>query len=245
MEKKSLLQLLIEREFCDDERQARGLIMAGKVLVNEQRVDKPGLILDGNPPIRIKGRTAGYVSRGAIKLKTAIASLSLESAFQGQVTLDVGASTGGFTQILLEHDACKVYAVEIGSNQLDWKLRTDQRVHCLEKTDVRTLPAGFDNEISWIVGDVSFISLAKLLPAIVKLSNHPHLQLLLLVKPQFELHESLVPTGGVVASDKLRQAAVQQVSEACAALQLTVRASIDCSLPGRYGNREIFVWLRR
>ena len=243
--KKTLIKILLERRLVETEAIGRSLIMAGKVLVNDQRCDKAGEVFDAKVNIRIKNENGGYVSRGALKLKGAIAELGLDRDFLGATVVDAGSSTGGFTEVVLEKGAAKVHAIEIGSNQLAWSLRSHPAVFLQENTDIRSLGKGFDNKVTWIVGDLSFISLGLILPHLANLSEHEDLRLLLLIKPQFELSEKEVPEGGIVEDDKLRQKAVDQVTTTAAGCGLKLITTCESAVSGRYGNREIFALFQK
>ncbi len=189
MAKERLDKVLTDQGLCDSRSQAQGLILAGKVLVNEQKTDKPGTLID---PEKAKIRlldSLPYVSRGGLKLEKALASFQISA--QDRVCIDIGASTGGFTDCLLQRGAAKVYAVDVGYGQLDWKLRQDPRVVCLEKTNARSLTTALvPDPPSLAVTDVSFISLKKVLPVLPGLMDRVTLtqpaEILALLKPQFE-----------------------------------------------------------
>jgi 23S rRNA (cytidine1920-2'-O)/16S rRNA (cytidine1409-2'-O)-methyltransferase len=188
--------------------------------------------------IRIKGQSR-FVSRGGEKLFSAITDLGLEQEFNGKVVLDIGASTGGFTDCLLQMGASKSIALDVGTAQLDWRLRQDPRVSSIEKTDIKDFnPVGFP-EIDWVVADVSFTSLAKLIPSIRKAA--PKARLLLLIKPQFELPRDRIPDGGVVTDDEDRHQAVETVKSALLKDGYNVVGTLDAKVVGRQGNREIFI----
>lgn len=217
---------------------AKALIMSGNVIVDDQRQDKPGIMVRDNAKVRIKGQSR-FVSRGGEKLFAAITDLGLEKDFINKVVLDIGASTGGFTDCLLQMGAEKSIALDVGTAQLDWTLRKDPRVVSLEKTDIKDfVPAGFP-EIDWVVADVSFTSLAKIIPFIRK--SAPKARLLLLIKPQFELPRDKIPDGGIVSDDSDRHQAVEIVKQALLNEGYKVVGSIDAKVIGRQGNREIFI----
>lgn len=217
---------------------AKALIMSGNVIVDDQRQDKPGIMVRDNAKVRIKGQSR-FVSRGGEKLFAAITDLGLEKDFINKVVLDIGASTGGFTDCLLQMGAEKSIALDVGTAQLDWTLRKDPRVVSLEKTDIKDfVPAG-SPEIDWVVADVSFTSLAKLIPFIRK--SAPKARLLLLIKPQFELPRDKIPDGGIVSDDSDRHQAVEIVKQALLNEGYKVVGSIDAKVIGRQGNREIFI----
>jgi 23S rRNA (cytidine1920-2'-O)/16S rRNA (cytidine1409-2'-O)-methyltransferase len=242
-------QLLVERGLAPSRARAQSLIMAGGVFVGERRVDKPGDQLPVDVALSVRGEDHPYVSRGGVKLQGALDHFGVEP--RGRVCLDVGASTGGFTDCLLKRGAAKVFAVDVGYGQLHDKLRRDPRVVCLERTNARTLTAaqlGFasaeQSEIDLVVVDASFIGLEKLLPAIVPLMR-PGAELVALVKPQFQVGRDEVGKGGIVRDDAARLRVTEEVAAAARALGLDVLGDMDCILAGPDGNRERFLWARR
>jgi len=244
MAKKVRLDLhLVERGHAASRDRAQRLIRAGQVLVSDVVVDKPGTKVDPALPLRLKGMDHPYVSRGGLKLQGALEDLSLDVT--GLRCLDVGASTGGFTDCLLQRGAQHVLAVDVGTNQLAWKLRSDDRVTSLEKTDIRALTEAqlevLGGRPDLVVIDASFISLRLILPPVAALLG-PDSFVLALVKPQFEVGKELVSRGGVVEDDGLRAQAVSDVRQCVENLGLEVLGVHDSKLPGaRSGNREIFV----
>ncbi|NRA66624.1 MAG: TlyA family RNA methyltransferase [Pseudobacteriovorax sp.] len=240
--KRKLFERLMELNLAENPGSAKALIMAGSVVVNEQRVDKIGFLVSERDSIRLKSK-GRFVSRGGDKLSGALEDLSLFSVVNDAVVLDIGSSTGGFTDCALQSGASKVYAVDVGTNQLAWNLRSDPRVVVKEKTDIRHLPEAFDTDISLVVADVSFIGLKDILPDIVRVCPQTTCQFLLLIKPQFELNSSFVPEGGVVTSETHRNLAVDMVKKECLSLGLKLVGSVDSRLPGRTGNQEIFILL--
>lgn len=220
---------------------ARALIMAGQVVVDDQRADKPGALLAPGINLRLKnGRRPAFVSRGGEKLRGAVTDLGLAPVFANAVVLDVGASTGGFTQYCLELGAGKVIALDVGSNQLAWELRQDPRVEVVEQTDIRAFQPDAFPEVDIVVADISFNSLARLAPALRRAAPGAGARFLLLVKPQFELERHLVPTGGVVTDPELRRQACDKVVAAFVGLGLKAGGEAPSRLPGRTGNVEIF-----
>ncbi|MBM4251438.1 MAG: TlyA family RNA methyltransferase [Deltaproteobacteria bacterium] len=232
---------LVARGLADTIEASRALIMAGKVLVNDQRRDKAGDLVAADATVRVK-EASRFVSRGGEKLAAALADLQLTEVIRGLTVLDIGASTGGFTDCCLQHGAQHVVALDVGSNQLAWELRTNPRVTVLEQTDVRQFVPAEQPAIQFVVADVSFNSLARLAPAVVAAAPGGGVHFLLLVKPQFELARDLVPDGGIVNDPSLRQLAATQVSQAFAAVGLSQCKVIDCRLPGRAGNQELFFY---
>jgi 23S rRNA (cytidine1920-2'-O)/16S rRNA (cytidine1409-2'-O)-methyltransferase len=180
-----------------------------------------------------------FVSRGGEKLLAAITALNLKDDFIDKVILDVGASTGGFTDCVLQLGAKTSIALDVGTAQLDWKLRSDPRVIAIEKTDIKEFDAPADHVINWVLADVSFTSLAKLIPYIRK--SAPKARLLLLVKPQFELPREKIPDGGIVTDDQDRALALELVVKALKSEGYTIEQTLDAPVAGRQGNREIFV----
>jgi 23S rRNA (cytidine1920-2'-O)/16S rRNA (cytidine1409-2'-O)-methyltransferase len=236
-------RLLLERGLVDSRERARRLIMAGLVLVDDRPVTKPGTALPGDAAIRLRTPESRYVSRGGEKLAGALDAFGLD--VQGLVALDVGASTGGFTDCLLQRGARRVIAVDVGYGQLAWQLRQDPRVTVIERTNARTLtPTVLPDTPDLAVVDVSFISLRLVLPAVLACLCRPG-TIVALVKPQFEVGRDHVGKGGVVRDPTLRAAAVTSVRNAAEALGLQVRGEADSILPGPKGNREVFLWLTR
>jgi 23S rRNA (cytidine1920-2'-O)/16S rRNA (cytidine1409-2'-O)-methyltransferase len=215
------------------------MIMAGVVLVDEQRVEKPSHQFDPNSAIRIKGAddpTNRYVGRGGLKLEAALREFQIDAS--GLTCLDVGASTGGFTDCLLQNGAKKVVAVDVGHNQIDWRLRNDPRVEVREGVNARYLkPEDFDTKFDLAVMDVSFISAKKVLPAIVPLLVAGG-SMVTLIKPQFEVGRGEVGSGGVVRDAAKRERVVEEVNDAARALGLSVVNVIESPIPGAEGNIE-------
>lgn len=236
--------LLVRARLCADLREATGLILAGKVMVGEQKVDKPGTLVADDAVLRLLGGPPlPFVSRGGIKLDGALRHLALD--VRGLRCADVGASTGGFTDCLLQRGAAHVVAIDVGSGLLADKLRRDPRVTVLERTHARALTRA---QLPWLADlitvDVSFIGARALLPVLAALTV-PGGRLLVLVKPQFELPAHLVPSGGVVADDTARWQAVKSVQEAARDLGLRQLATAESELSGPMGNREVFLLLQR
>lgn len=232
-------QLIVSRGLATDIIKARALIMAGQVIAGDRRIEKSGELLDAQVSLRIKGKKEN-VSRAGKKLAYAVEDLSLSEYFNSAVVLDVGASTGGFTETALLLGASHVIACDVGQNQLAWTLRTDSRVTSIERTDIRDLTGEKIGAVDIVLADVSFISLARIVPDLVRLGGQRALYLLL-VKPQFELARELIPPGGVVLDTHLRMQAVQQVVSALKAEGIHDIQQIDSRVPGRTGNIEIFI----
>lgn len=223
--------------------EAQALIRAGRVLVNDARMEKPGALVPAESKLRLQSAPR-FVSRGGEKLAGALADLGLNPA--GRHCVDVGASTGGFSDCLLQAGARTVLAVDVGYGQLAWRLRNDPRVRVLERTNARHLRpeqiADFDPAaIGLVCVDVSFISATLLLPGLPALA--PRAEALVLVKPQFEAGRGQVGRGGVVREDAVRQAAVARVRDCAADLGYAPKGQAESRLPGPRGNREIFLWL--
>lgn len=217
---------------------AQALIIAGRVLVDDERVDKSGTRISADRHVRLKGGPRPFVSRGGEKLAAALADLEVDPS--GLVCLDVGASTGGFTDCLLQRGATHVVAIDVGHSQMHSSLRLDSRVDVRERINARNIsPTDFEEVFGLVVVDVSFISLELVLPAIHACT--PLAGWLLLVKPQFEVGRDQVGKGGVVRDDALREAAADHVAAAAAALGRRELGRVDSQVPGPKGNREIFL----
>ncbi len=231
--------LLVERGLAESRTRAQALLLAGRVFSGEQRVDKSGTLLSADAPLEVRGGER-FVSRGGRKLEGALSELGLDVT--GFVAIDVGASTGGFTDCLLQHDAARVYAVDVGHGQLADKLRSDARVVVMDRTNARHLePAQFPEPIDLIVIDASFISLDKLMPALGRLLE-PGGRLLAMVKPQFEAgRDEARRHRGVIKDPAVREAAIARAREAIVVEGLRITAECDSSVAGPKGNVERFV----
>jgi len=236
-------RLLVDRALAPSRERAQALILAGNVFSGDRRVEKAGDRLPVDAPLRVRGPDHPYVSRGGVKLAGALDAFGLSPT--DVVAADIGASTGGFTDCLLQRGARRVYAIDVGHGQLHEKLRRDARVVVLERTNARHLKAGDLPElVDWVVIDASFIGLDKLLPAAMALLA-PHGTLLALVKPQFEVGRAAVARGGVVRDAEARARAIDDICDIATALGLVVRGRDDAVIEGPAGNRECFVWLSR
>ncbi|MFI5845677.1 TlyA family RNA methyltransferase [Catenuloplanes sp. NPDC051500] len=239
---------LVRRGLARSREQAGTLIEAGRVEIRGMVARKAAAQIDPADPIVVTGEDPvdEYVSRGGHKLAGALAAFGPRGlAVAGRRCLDAGASTGGFTDVLLRADAAEVVAVDVGYGQLAWKLRTDERVKVFERTNVRTLlPETIGGQVELIVSDLSFISLRLVLPALAGCAL-PDADLALMVKPQFEVGKERVGEGGVVRDPALRASAVLDVCAAAYALGLGLAGVAASPLPGPSGNVEFFVWLRR
>jgi 23S rRNA (cytidine1920-2'-O)/16S rRNA (cytidine1409-2'-O)-methyltransferase len=237
-EKIRLDRLLVERALAESREKAQGLILAGQILVNEQKVEKCGALVEPDAALRLLGAVK-YVSRAGLKLEGALEHFRIDP--DGLVCLDVGASTGGFTDCLLQHGAGKVFAVDAGTHQLAWKLRRDPRVVVLEKTNARYLETKqISTPVELVTIDVSFISATLILPALVPLLASPS-DILTLVKPQFEVGKGQVGKGGIVRNPVLHQESVARVARSCLDLGFIHLSSMESPLPGAEGNREFFL----
>jgi len=215
--------------------------MSGNVLVHDVPVSKPGQSVDEEAAIRIRGEDHPYVSRAALKLVAGLDQFGI--SVDGRTGLDIGASTGGFTQVLLTRGAGHVFAIDVGHNQMDWQIRKDPRVTLFEKTNARNLEFSLiGTSVDLIVVDVSFISLVKILPALVQFSKGPDTDWITLIKPQFEVGREKVGKGGIVSSDADRQEVVASITEFARPLGLERRGLIDSPIAGADGNREFLAW---
>jgi 23S rRNA (cytidine1920-2'-O)/16S rRNA (cytidine1409-2'-O)-methyltransferase len=232
-------KLLVERGLAESRTKAQAMVMAGVVLVDEQRVVKPSDSTSLQAHIRIKGAddpTSRYVGRGGLKLEAALREFAVD--VEGLTCLDIGASTGGFTDCLLQHGAAIVFAIDVGHNQIDWRLRTDARVSVREGINARYLtPGDFDCKFDLAVVDVSFISLTKVLPAIVPLLSDAG-RVITLIKPQFEVGRGEVGSGGIVRDPQKHERVITEVTETAAELGLRSAGVIESPIQGADGNRE-------
>jgi len=239
-------KLLVERGLADSRTKAQALVMAGVVLVNEQRVQKPSDPFPLDARIRVKHAddpASRYVGRGGLKLQAALDEFHLDVG--GAVCLDVGASTGGFTDCLLQNGAAKVFAIDVGHNQIDWRLRNDPRIEVREGVNARYLqPEDFPTPFDLAVMDVSFISATKVLPAIVPLIRKGG-SIVTLVKPQFEVGRGEVGGGGIVRDAAKRAEAVETVNSAAVELGLHVDSVIESPIQGAEGNVEFLALYRK
>jgi 23S rRNA (cytidine1920-2'-O)/16S rRNA (cytidine1409-2'-O)-methyltransferase len=241
-EKTRLDVLLVERGLAPSRERAQAMLLAGNVRVNGKPMDKPGTRLAADALIELAGDNLRYSSRGGLKLEGALEDFGVTA--QDKTCLDVGSSTGGFTDCLLQHGARRVYAVDVTINQLDWKLQKDARVVTIER-NARYLKAEDVGElVDLVTMDVSFISVTKVLPAIALLAKAGG-YFLILVKPQFELERQQVGKGGIVRDAALQEKAVANVTTAAAALGLEIVGVRASHLTGTEGNQEFFLHARR
>ena len=237
MQRERIDKLLVDRGLADSRTKAQALVMAGAVLVDEQLIHKPSELFSHDANIRIKeSATQRYVSRGGIKLEAALRGFNID--VNSLVCLDVGASTGGFTDCLLQHGASRVVALDVGHNQLDWKIRNNPRVEVREEVNARHLaPSDFKDKFDLITIDVSFISLTKILPALVPLLTRSG-RIIALIKPQFEVGKGEVGKGGIVKDPSQHQRVITKVNAAAESFGVKVSGVIESPIKGADGNVE-------
>lgn len=238
MKKERIDKLLVVKGLADSRTKAQALVMAGVVLVNNQRVEKPSQEYFSDATIRIKGESpeSKYVGRGGLKLEKALQEFQIRPS--EYMCLDVGASTGGFTDCLLQSGANRVYTVDVGTNQLDWKLRNDGRVDVRENVNARNLqPEYFPVKFDLIVMDVSFISVTKILPALLNLLKDDG-KIITLIKPQFEVGKGEVGKGGIVRESEKHKRVISEVNNFAEEIGLKVSGVIDSPILGAEGNKE-------
>ena len=242
MAKQRLDVLVVSLGLCDSPEQAQRLSIAGEVSVKGQVVTKPGTKVDDALPIEVKNKPK-YVSRGGLKLEGALQAFPVKA--EGKICLDIGSSTGGFTDCLLQNGALRVHAVDVGTNQLVWKLRSDPRVIVKEQFNARYMtPADLGEKVQLIVSDVSFISLTKILPAAYTCLEEGG-DLLVLIKPQFELQPEDIGPGGIVRDPALHQRAVDKIHDFVVnELKREWMGVADSPIKGMEGNKEFLAWLR-
>ncbi len=241
--KKRLDQMLVDRGLVESRTRAQALVMAGLVFSGEQKLAKPGQQLAEDAPLDVRGRDHPWVSRGGIKLAHAIEHFGLDPA--GVTAMDIGSSTGGFTDVLLQNGAAHVFAVDSGSNQLAWKLRQDERVTVLEQTSARILtPDLIDRPVSWVVCDASFIGLAKVLEVPLQLAE-PRCRLVALIKPQFEVGREEVGKKGVVSDPLLHDRVCGEVRQWIEGLGFDVQGIVESPIKGPEGNIEFLISAQR
>ena len=244
MDKKVRLdKLLVERGFIQSRERSRALIMAGKVTVEGKVIDKPGTQVDVEAKLQLRGEDSPYVSRGGEKLEGALHVLGVKP--QGMVVMDVGASTGGFSDCILQKGARKVYAVDVGYGQLAWKLQKDPRIVNLERRNIRYLKREeVQEEVDLILIDTSFISIEKFLPHLLGFLRKGGF-ILSLVKPQFEVRKGEVGKGGVVRDSTLHQKVINRISKFSRELGLKILGVTESPLLGPRGNKEFFIYLKK
>ncbi len=243
MKRERLDLLVVGRGLAETRTKAQAMILAGQIVVGDQRVDKPGTRVDTEAEIRVKGEILPYVSRGGLKLKAALDAFQLKP--HGTVCADIGASTGGFTDCLLQEGALRVHAIDVGVAQLHQKLRADARVISKERVNARQLAdTDLPESVDAIVIDVSFISLKWVLPSVLARLKAGG-WLVALVKPQFEVGREHVAKGGVVKDPQARAAAIAHIRDFVIAQGLDVVGLIDCPVPGPAGNIEALLGARK
>ncbi|MCB2047209.1 MAG: TlyA family RNA methyltransferase [Novosphingobium sp.] len=236
-------QLLVERGLAESRSRAAALVLAGLVFSSESKITKAGQQLASDAPLEVRGRDHPWVSRGGIKLAHALDHFGLDPT--GAVAMDIGSSTGGFTDVLLTHGASHVFAVDSGTNQLAWKLRQAPRVTVLEKTSARVLTRDhIDRDCNWVVCDASFISLAKVLEVPLSLAA-PACTLVALIKPQFEVGKGEVGKGGVVRDPLLHQRVCDEVRQWIEGKGWQVEGIVQSPITGPEGNVEFLICARR
>ena len=235
-------QLVVQRGLADSRSRAQALIIAGKVVVGEHTEVKPGTLVAADAALRLRGQDHPFVSRGGLKLRGGLDQFGAVDP-RGKVAMDVGASTGGFTDCLLQAGAARVYAIDVGYGPLAWKLVADPRVVVLDRTNIRTLAReAIPEPIDLAVADCSFISLTKVLPHVIPFLR-PGADLVVLIKPQFELGPGRVGKGGVVRDPADHAEAEALVLAAAEALGLRCAGRCDSPIEGQDGNRELLAWL--
>ena len=235
--------LLVKNQITESREKAKALIMAGVVEVDGKRVDKPGSLIHSAAKITVKNPYPPYVSRGGLKLEAALEHFSIN--VKGLVLLDVGASTGGFTDCLLQNGSERIFAVDVGYGQLHWKLRQDKRVEVLERQNIRYLtPEEIHQDIDGAVIDVSFISLKLVIPVVSKIVKENGF-IVALIKPQFEVGRTQVGKGGVVRDPKLHEEVIVQLSKFFKNHEWNIVGHIPSPILGPKGNREFLIYMKR
>jgi 23S rRNA (cytidine1920-2'-O)/16S rRNA (cytidine1409-2'-O)-methyltransferase len=241
-ERKRLDVLLVDRGLAESRHKAQAMILAGEVEVDRKRAEKAGALLSATAHIEVHSRLQKYAGRGGLKLEGALQDFQVHPA--GKICLDLGASTGGFTDCLLQNGAIRVYAVDVNTDQLSWKLREDRRVVPIEKNARELRAEDLRERVDLVVADVSFISVVKVLPGAVACAKDDA-EFLVLIKPQFELQREDVGKGGIVREKTLHDRAISSVSTAAEALELRVSGVAPSHLPGAEGNQEYFLHARK
>ncbi|MDD6597972.1 TlyA family RNA methyltransferase [Anaerovibrio sp.] len=243
MAKERLDALLVKRNLVQSRERAKTTIMAGLVLVDGQKVDKAGTMVKPEAEIRVLGNTLPYVSRGGLKLEKAIREFGV--SLRGKVAADIGASTGGFTDCMLQNGAVKVFAIDVGYGQLAWSLRTDERVVNMERTNVRNVtPDQLGQPVDLASIDVAFISLEKVLPSVREMLQ-PEGEIVALIKPQFEAGREKVGKKGVVREPSVHEEVIFRVLALARQMELTPKALTYSPVKGPEGNIEYLVWLAK
>jgi 23S rRNA (cytidine1920-2'-O)/16S rRNA (cytidine1409-2'-O)-methyltransferase len=245
--KMRLDKLVVERGLAASRERAQALVLAGKVLVNGEKIEKAGAGVNAQAELRLLGEDLKYVSRGGLKLEAALDRWKIDVS--GKICLDIGVSTGGFSDCLVQHGAARVIGVDTGRGQIDFRLRTNPRVHLLEKTNARYLTHEQVGQFAeFIAIDVSFISVTLILPAVIAAafpasrSERKGRQIVVLVKPQFEVGREQVGKGGIVRAEHLQAAAIERVRQALAVLDSRKTDVMESPILGREGNREFLLY---
>jgi 23S rRNA (cytidine1920-2'-O)/16S rRNA (cytidine1409-2'-O)-methyltransferase len=242
MPKERIDKLMVERGLVESRTRAQALILAGKVIVREQRIDKPGHLIETDAEIRIKGEAMRYAGRGGLKLEAALREFLINPT--GKNCIDIGASTGGFTDCLLQHGAARVWALDVGHNQLAWNLRQDPRVVALEGVNARHLsPDQFPLHFDLATIDVSFISLTKILPALLPCLTD-NADCIALIKPQFEVGKGEVGRGGIVTDPAKHRRVLTEIKDAALEIGFRPVGLIESPILGAKGNREFLMHLK-
>jgi 23S rRNA (cytidine1920-2'-O)/16S rRNA (cytidine1409-2'-O)-methyltransferase len=248
--KKRIDQLLVERDFAESRQKAQALLLAGSILVGQQKVEKPGQLVDSEAEIRVL-HTLPFASRAGAKLQSALDRFQISVA--GRVCADLGASTGGFTDCLLQNGACEVYAFDVGKGQLAWKLRSDPRVIVRDEFNVRNLAASdIPENLSFVSIDLSFISVTKVLPSLREsfilksesLKKQLCLDIIVLVKPQFEVGKGEVGKGGIVRDPAKRIEALESVKKFASETGFRISGDMPSPVAGAKGNQEYLLYLQ-
>jgi 23S rRNA (cytidine1920-2'-O)/16S rRNA (cytidine1409-2'-O)-methyltransferase len=234
-------RLLVERGFCDDLPRAQALVLAGKVVVNDHALSKPGEKVAVSADIRVKGKNLPFVSRGGLKLRAALDAFA-DLQVADKIAMDVGASTGGFSDCLLQAGVARVHAVDVGYGQLAWTIAKDPRVHVIDRQNIRDLaPDKVGERVQVVVADCSFISLTKVLPALfVHLDRSA--DVVALIKPHFEVSREKLEKGGILRDDEVRSEVLAEVLAHARSLGFTERGVIESPITGHDGNREYLAW---
>ena len=240
MQKKKRLDILVlEKHLAPSRQRSQALILAGRVMIDQQPVDKPGTLVPVDADISLKGEDIPYVSRGGLKLEHALKEFQIN--VQKHVCMDVGASTGGFTDCLLQHGASQVFAVDVGYGQLAWKLRNDPRVTVIERTNIRKLDAdALPCPVDTVTIDVSFISLKIVVPAVLPFLKN-NARIIALIKPQFEVGKGKVGKGGVVRDPELQENVLTDLSAFFRTLSFTCNGIVSSPILGAKGNKEFLI----
>ena len=241
--KERLDKILVYRGYAENTSKAKALIMAGKIIVNGKKIEKAGIKFLENIDIRIISKKHQWVSRGGIKLSNAIEKFQID--LNDKICVDLGASTGGFTEVLLKNNAKHVYCIDVGRGQLDWKLTTNDKVTLLDKTNARNVDLEkIDKNIEIITCDLSFISIKKALSKIIEFKKK-NIQLIALIKPQFELSKEKIGKNGIVTDVKYRNEAVKEISNWLTSKNWKVIDIIESCITGTKGNHEYFIYSTR